>query len=327
MVWLVALALAAAVSYQSAALSMQVLRRRLDSGVPIAVASAPALQKRRAWQKMPLSDFQAVLNDNIFGARRSQVNPVASGAAPALTPSPAAAGGGNGGGGGAAAPLQVTLTGTMIAGRRAFALVADAAGHNERVYEVEDCLPMVSGPPTRTCTPTQGKLVAVFAHHIVVSYRGHRLTFDLSAEHPPSGGPPRLTGLHRPGRRPEGAPSSTAANAPFPMTQQGNQVQVQVPSSAVNKAFENFSEVLKDARVVPYTDKQGSGFQIRNIRPGSIFDRIGLDNFDKIKAVNGQPITTADQALRLLTMFRNERQISLDIERKNQPMQLNYTIQ
>jgi general secretion pathway protein C len=78
---------------------------------------------------------------------------------------------------------------------------------------------------------------------------------------------------------------------------------------------------------VPYADDSGSGFMIRNIRPGSIFERIGLNNFDKIRAVNGEPITTADQALRLLTMFRNEREISLDLERKNQEVQLNYVIE
>ncbi len=100
-----------------------------------------------------------------------------------------------------------------------------------------------------------------------------------------------------------------------------------VPSQEVAKAFENFSEVLKQARVVPYSGEAGQGFQIRSIRPGSIFQRIGLNNFDVIQSVNGQPITTADQAVGLLTMFRNEKEISLEILRRNQPLTLNYSIE
>jgi general secretion pathway protein C len=104
-------------------------------------------------------------------------------------------------------------------------------------------------------------------------------------------------------------------------------MEVRVPNGEVEKAFENFSDVLKQARVVPFSTDSGSGFQIRNIRPGSIFQRIGLNNFDVIRAVNGDPITTADQALRLLTMFRNEKEITLDLQRRNEDIQLNYIIE
>ncbi len=48
---------------------------------------------------------------------------------------------------------------------------------------------------------------------------------------------------------------------------------------------------------------------------------------DVIKSVNGEPISSADQALRLLTMFRNEKEITLDLERANEELQLNYIIE
>jgi type II secretory pathway component PulC len=214
----------------------------------------------------------------------------------------------------------------MIMGKNSFALVADAGGRNEKVYRLYECLP-AADEPTVQCSPTQGKLIGVRRSSILVRYQGQQLTFELAAK--PTGTTAAVPPVapRRP-VRPPGAPAAAEGTAaPFPITQQGNVMQVRVPSAEVSKAFENFSEVLKDARVVPYTDATGSGFQIRSIRPGSIFDRIGLNNFDKIKAVNGEPITTADQALRLLTMFRNERELTLDLERQNQPMQLNYIIE
>jgi len=313
--------MAGTVSYESAALSMQVLERRLDADVSFAVAVAAPKQEQAELAKMPLSTFQPVLTDNIFGARRSQVNP--GGSAPAAgtagAPTVPVA---------VKVPLNLTLTGTMIMGKRSFALIADATGRNEKVYRLWDCVPMVE-EPTRDCAANQGKLIAVYRSKIVVRYQGERVTFDLATKSAATAAVavPQVNRRLAPPPRRVMPSQNEASTAPFPMTQEGNVLQVRVPSAEVSKAFENFSEVLKSARVVPYTDATGSGFQIRNIRPGSIFDRIGLDNFDKIKAVNGEPITTADQALRLLTMFRNEREITLDLQRKDQPLQLNYLIQ
>jgi type II secretion system protein C len=313
--WMVNLALAGATSYATATVSMQVLEQRLEAGAPLIVTAAPQQRERQEMRKLSLDEFQPVLAANIFGAKRSQVKPAAP--APAAGEAVPAAPG---------VPLQVTLTGTMIMGERSFAMVADGSGRNEQVYRLWDCLPAAEDHPTRTCAPTQGKLIAVRARSILVRYQGERLTFDLSdkpAVVAAATGPKAVV------RRaaPSGPPTEGAGGAPFAITQEGNVLEVRVPSAEVSKAFENFSEVLKQARVVPYADDSGSGFMIRNIRPGSIFERIGLNNFDKIRAVNGEPITTADQALRLLTMFRNEREISLDLERKNQEVQLNYVIE
>jgi type II secretion system protein C len=321
--WLIDLALAAALSYAVAALSMQMLERRLESDTPALAVAAPALQEQAEQEKIALSEFQPVLGANIFGARRSEVKS----AAPAAP--------GNGSAAGAApprVPLVVTLTGTMTMGDRAFAMIADASGRNEKVYRLWDCLPAAEDHPTRNCAPTQGKLIAVRKQRIIVKYQGEQLTFDL-AQKPASMAAAVVPGARqplRPGPQPVAPASQGGAEGsgpPFPITQEGNVLQVRVPQAEVAKAFENFSDVLKQARVVPYSDETGSGFQIRNIRPGSIFERIGLTNFDKIKAVNGEPITTADQALRLLTMFRNEREISMDLERRDQKLQLNYVIE
>ncbi|MCZ6532450.1 MAG: hypothetical protein O7A08_05765, partial [SAR324 cluster bacterium] len=63
------------------------------------------------------------------------------------------------------------------------------------------------------------------------------------------------------------------------------------------------------------------------IVPGSIFARLGLRNSDVIKSVNGDSLTTADQALRMFTLFRNESEIALEIERGKKPLRLTYIIE
>jgi general secretion pathway protein C len=114
----------------------------------------------------------------------------------------------------------------------------------------------------------------------------------------------------------------------FPAERVGNTYQVTVPNAEVDKAFENFSEIVAQAAAVPIIeDGEAKGFQLRKIRPGSIFERLGLKNFDLIRGVNGQSITTADQALRVFTLFRNEREIVLDVKRRDEDLQFNYTIE
>jgi general secretion pathway protein C len=103
---------------------------------------------------------------------------------------------------------------------------------------------------------------------------------------------------------------------------------MRVPSAEVGKAFENFAEITKQARVVPYTvNGATTGFQIQRIAPGSVFQRIGLQDNDIIKGVNGASVTTADQALRLFTLFRNEREVVLDIQRGPDTLKYSYTIE
>jgi len=200
--------------------------------------------------------------------------------------------------------------------------VAESGGRNQKVYRRKECLPGGESHPSRTCEPNQGTLVSIRKKHIVVEYQGQRQTIKLTDK----SDKPAPVAAQRPSSKTKAAPSASGGTA-FPITREGNELEVRVPQAEVAQAFENFSDVLKQARVVPYTGADYSGFQIRSIRSGSIFQRIGLQNFDVIKSVNGQPITTADQALRLLTMFRNETEISMDLHRRNEPLKLHYIIE
>ena len=314
--WLVNLLLLAAVAYGVAALAMQLLGSQLEAGTAAGVVVRPPAQQEARREKMAYEAFQPVLDYNIFRARRSEVKSTTASAVQVSTTGPKV-------------PLSVMLTGTVIMGKRAFAMVADASGRNEKLYRLQDCLPAGEEHPSQTCTAGQAKLLKVERKQALVDYQGEQITLELTERPVAATGaaPSSRSALRRPGT-PVAAPAVGASDgAPFPMTQDGNRFDMRVPGVEVSQAFENFAEVLKQARVVPYSDESGQGFQIRNIRPGSIFARIGLNNFDKIKAVNGEQITTADQAMRLLTVFRNEKEISLDLERNNQPVQLNYVIE
>ncbi|MGZ3442306.1 MAG: type II secretion system protein GspC, partial [Polyangia bacterium] len=81
------------------------------------------------------------------------------------------------------------------------------------------------------------------------------------------------------------------------------------------------------ARFVPsIKDGKPNGFKLYAIRPQSIFGRIGLQNGDTIKAINGSEMTTPDAALGLYTKLRNASHLSVQVERRGETVALDYTI-
>jgi general secretion pathway protein C len=70
-------------------------------------------------------------------------------------------------------------------------------------------------------------------------------------------------------------------------------------------------------------DNKTDGFKIFQIRPGSIFEKLGLKDQDIIMRVNSQDLDSFEKATGLFTALRNEKTISIDIVRGGS--RLNYT--
>lgn len=266
----------------------------LSLGTEPGPAPAPVRPAASVQRVQPQSAFDAILTTNVFHARRS--------------------------GSTAAGPVRLTLTGTFHIGDTAFALVIGPDGRTEDVYKTGECVPRVEpvhGPP---CPSGQGRLVQVGHDRITVDFGGQRSIITMEI---PAGNAPQS-----PAAPAAAAAATPGSNAPFGQTRIGNTIEVHVPAVEVEKTFENFSEIVRQALIVPFA-KDGAtvGFQIQRIQPGSVFQRIGLQNQDVIRGVNGQPITTADQALRLFTLFRNERQVLLDVDRGQESLKLSYLIE
>lgn len=324
--WAFNLVLLAAAGYTAGLTTAEGLRHALVVNTPAPIRERTAVRRPQQQEDLEKAAFEPILEANVFNARRSERTEAPAQAVETVVQAPQ----GNG-----QASLELTLNGVMITPRLRFAMVAGPGGRQEEVYRLGECIPAGDDHPTRNCRPDQAKLTAVAPREIKVLYHQQTLAFELNEEsqqRPPSRRQRAQAALRRAQSRPSPATDSQAQqgasdSTAFPSVRQGDTIQVQVPNTEVEKAFENFSDILRQARVVPYSSQDLNGFQIRRIQPNSIFQRIGLQNMDVIKSVNGEPISTADQALRLLTMFRNEKEINLDIRRRNEDLQLNYLIQ
>jgi type II secretion system protein C len=100
-----------------------------------------------------------------------------------------------------------------------------------------------------------------------------------------------------------------------------------VERALVEKLLANTAMLATSARFVPsIKDGKPNGFKLYAIRPQSIFGRIGLQNGDTIKQINGSDMTTADAALSLYTKLRNASHLSVQVERRGETVALDYTI-
>ncbi len=84
---------------------------------------------------------------------------------------------------------------------------------------------------------------------------------------------------------------------------------------------------LSHVRVVPER-KDGNiiGVRLFGVRPNSLLQLIGLQNGDRLDAINGFALGTPAQALSAYAQLRAARRVALDIERRGQPVTLAYRI-
>jgi type II secretion system protein C len=100
-----------------------------------------------------------------------------------------------------------------------------------------------------------------------------------------------------------------------------------VDEGELDKGLENLPLLLTQARAVPYFKEGRSiGLRLFAIKSGSLYEKIGLKNGDIIKSINGNSLGDISQALKLFEQLKQERSISLTLEREKQDREFRYQI-
>ena len=80
-------------------------------------------------------------------------------------------------------------------------------------------------------------------------------------------------------------------------------------------------EFLSQALIVP---NPGGGFLVRQIQPGSLYEKLGLHPGDVIKNVNGQALTSMDDVMRLYQQFGSAQRVLVEVQRQGRNETLYY---
>lgn len=93
-----------------------------------------------------------------------------------------------------------------------------------------------------------------------------------------------------------------------------------VSRSLVQDSLNNLGTVMSGVRVEPYFEGGNpDGFRVSRIEPGNLLSNMGFQSGDIIKSVNGRPIATAEDAMRLYGAMKDSPFFQVGILRNNSP--------
>jgi len=74
-------------------------------------------------------------------------------------------------------------------------------------------------------------------------------------------------------------------------------------------------------------DGQANGLSLNRISPNSIFRRMGLRNGDVLMGVNGEPIQSPEDAMRLYNNIKSSSEVQVQVKRRGQERTIIYNLQ
>ena len=141
---------------------------------------------------------------------------------------------------------------------------------------------------------------------------------------------------------PDGAPPPMAVNTPVvaptttntaPNANMGAGIKAtgensyEIEKGEIDKALNNLNQLAMQARIVPaFKDGVAQGFKLFSIRPDSLYSKIGVQNGDVIKRINGFDLNSPEKALEVYTKLKDSSRIDLELERNGQTVRKTYNI-
>jgi len=96
--------------------------------------------------------------------------------------------------------------------------------------------------------------------------------------------------------------------------------QFNVSRSEVDKALADFNNILTQARAVPnFENGVAAGYKLFQIVPGSIYDKLGLQNGDVITGLNGSPINDPGKAFEMISELKTSNHLELQVKKEGKP--------
>ncbi|MDX8388184.1 MAG: type II secretion system protein N [Ghiorsea sp.] len=196
-----------------------------------------------------------------------------------------------------ASQLKIKLIGTVVAGDKSAAMVTLNSSKKQHVFfighEIQKNVTLQSVEPSEIVVDNHGKMerISLEKGKAIVSSQSNKAKI----------------------RRPK-----------VDNRRQGRNID----RGHLQKQMRNFSTLLSQARVAPhFTNKKADGFTITEIVKGSLYEEIGLLNGDVIQKVNGESVTSAEQAMRMYRELQNSTFIDVELMRGGSVQQVSYTIQ
>ena len=200
--------------------------------------------------------------------------------------------------------LHATLVGTAIADPARYSLcqIANPDLNETQVYAIGD--------------KYQGaRIYGVERERVLLDNAGANEFIDNNAAAPNIG----VTALPQP---------PVAANGGGDGVKQLSENQYVVAKVEINNALTNLSDLATKARIVPsFKNGVANGFKLFSIVPDSLYAKIGVQNGDVIRRINGYEMNSPDKALEIYQKLRDASRIEIELERRGETVRKSYSIE
>ncbi len=106
-----------------------------------------------------------------------------------------------------------------------------------------------------------------------------------------------------------------------------DETHVTMPRSTVDAVLASPAPLASSARIVPSVNNGvPEGFKLYAIRPSSLYARLGLENGDTVRAINGVELSSPSSAIELYRRIKQTPEFVVDLTRHGQPMTLTITV-
>ena len=125
---------------------------------------------------------------------------------------------------------------------------------------------------------------------------------------------------------PAGGPSPVPADISSKI-QKVSDTEFNIDRSVVDKILENQAELMKSARIVPETkDGKVLGIRLFGIRPDTLLGTLGLQNGDRLEAINGFNMGSPEKALEAYARLRTAQDLNVNVNRRGNPVAIHFNI-
>ncbi len=256
---------------------------------PIRLPEVQSAQ-RQAAPRAALSDYETILQRNIFDSTAAGAQPlapvektVAAGPATETT------------------RTDLTLFGTVAAGADSLALIR--ADKETLIYHLDD---EVSGG---------GRITDIERNQVrIKNPDGTEQVLPLHEGEETRAKPTRSTRRSR----------AAASNSNIKSVGENRWV---IPREEIEKARGNLNELLRQARMEPQiVNGKTEGFIVRMIQRNSLLANLGIRRGDVVMNVNGVELDSPEKALQIFQQLREAKNISIGLTRGGKPMNFEYEI-
>ena len=188
------------------------------------------------------------------------------------------------------ANLDLVLWGT-VTGFNSYAVIEDTKTKLQDLYKIGD---VVHG----------ATLKKIFRDSVILTYNNQDYVLEMDLKQMPD-------------TTPEIFQNDTALNTK----------EISVDQSQVTSSLKNIDDLKRQIRIRPLTNEDKSdGLLIYSIRPDSVFSKLGLQNGDIIRQVNGSPALSFEDAVKIYQNNKDASEVKVSILRNGKLQEIIYHI-